>query len=56
MREEPQNAARTVELMKLKYIVLTSVNRDDLPMAARALRGLRPRDQGSAIRRRRSRR
>jgi lipoic acid synthetase len=28
--EEPQNAARTVELMKLKYIVLTSVNRDDL--------------------------
>src|SRR6185312_5846540 len=29
--EEPQNAARTVELMKLKYIVLTSVNRDDLP-------------------------
>ena len=30
-QEEPQNAARTVELMKLKYIVLTSVNRDDLP-------------------------
>ena len=29
--EEPANAARTVELMKLKYIVLTSVNRDDLP-------------------------
>jgi lipoyl synthase len=29
--EEPQNAARTVGLMKLKYIVLTSVNRDDLP-------------------------
>jgi lipoyl synthase len=29
--EEPQNAARTVELMKFKYIVLTSVNRDDLP-------------------------
>jgi len=29
--EEPQNAARTVELMKLKYVVLTSVNRDDLP-------------------------
>jgi lipoyl synthase len=28
---EPENAARTVELMKLKYIVLTSVNRDDLP-------------------------
>src|SRR3954463_7078183 len=29
--EEPQNVARSVELMKLKYIVLTSVNRDDLP-------------------------
>ncbi len=28
--EEPDNSARTVELMKLKYIVLTSVNRDDL--------------------------
>jgi lipoyl synthase len=30
-REEPENTARSVELMKLKYIVLTSVNRDDLP-------------------------
>lgn len=29
--EEPQNVARSVELMKLKYVVLTSVNRDDLP-------------------------
>jgi len=28
--EEPQNAARTVELLGLRYIVLTSVNRDDL--------------------------
>lgn len=28
--EEPANSARTVQLMKLKYIVLTSVNRDDL--------------------------
>lgn len=28
--EEPANSARTVELMKLKYVVLTSVNRDDL--------------------------
>jgi lipoyl synthase len=27
---EPANAARTVELMKLKYVVLTSVDRDDL--------------------------
>ncbi len=29
-RDEPQNAARTVELMSLKYVVLTSVDRDDL--------------------------
>jgi lipoic acid synthetase len=29
--QEPENAARTVELMKLRYVVLTSVDRDDLP-------------------------
>ena len=29
--EEPQHAARTVALMKLRYVVLTSVDRDDLP-------------------------
>ena len=29
--EEPQNVAHSVELMRLKYIVLTSVDRDDLP-------------------------
>jgi lipoic acid synthetase len=28
---EPENAARSVQLMNLKYVVLTSVNRDDLP-------------------------
>jgi lipoic acid synthetase len=28
--EEPVNAAHTVQLMALKYVVLTSVNRDDL--------------------------
>jgi len=28
--EEPINSARTVQLMKLNYVVLTSVNRDDL--------------------------
>jgi lipoyl synthase len=28
---EPENAARTVGLMKLRYVVLTSVDRDDLP-------------------------
>jgi lipoyl synthase len=27
---EPENAARTVELLKLRYVVLTSVDRDDL--------------------------
>ncbi len=29
--EEPANTARSVRLMGLKYVVLTSVNRDDLP-------------------------
>lgn len=29
--QEPDNAARSVQLMNLKYVVLTSVNRDDLP-------------------------
>jgi lipoic acid synthetase len=29
--EEPANTARAVSLMGLKYVVLTSVNRDDLP-------------------------
>jgi len=29
--EEPENAARAVQLMDLRYVVLTSVNRDDLP-------------------------
>ena len=28
--QEPENAARTVELMRLRYVVLTSVDRDDL--------------------------
>jgi lipoyl synthase len=28
--DEPKNVAHSVELMKLKYVVLTSVNRDDL--------------------------
>jgi lipoyl synthase len=28
--EEPENVARSVELMRLRYVVLTSVNRDDL--------------------------
>ncbi|HEY6132070.1 MAG TPA: lipoyl synthase [Halioglobus sp.] len=29
--DEPDNVARSVHLMKLNYVVLTSVNRDDLP-------------------------
>ncbi len=29
-RDEPVNTARSVQLMNLKYVVLTSVNRDDL--------------------------
>ena len=29
--EEPENTAKSVELMALRYIVLTSVDRDDLP-------------------------
>ena len=29
--EEPENVARSVELMGLNYVVLTSVDRDDLP-------------------------
>jgi lipoic acid synthetase len=29
--QEPDNAARSVQLMGLRYVVLTSVNRDDLP-------------------------
>jgi lipoyl synthase len=29
--EEPQHVAESVELMQLRYVVLTSVNRDDLP-------------------------
>jgi lipoyl synthase len=48
--EEPRNAARTVELMGLKYVVLTSVDRDDLPdggaghyaACVRAIKALRP--------------
>jgi lipoic acid synthetase len=49
--EEPANAARTVALMQLGYVVLTSVNRDDLPdggaahfaACVRAIRAAAPR-------------
>ncbi|HET9679140.1 MAG TPA: lipoyl synthase [Gammaproteobacteria bacterium] len=30
-KDEPRNAAESVQIMNLKYIVLTSVDRDDLP-------------------------
>jgi lipoic acid synthetase len=48
--EEPDNVARSVDLMKLQYVVLTSVNRDDLAdggaghyaAAVRAIKTLRP--------------
>lgn len=48
--EEPDNVARSVQLMGLKYVVLTSVNRDDLPdggaahyaAAIRAIKRLTP--------------
>ena len=29
--EEPQKLAETIQDMKLKYVVITSVDRDDLP-------------------------
>ena len=34
--EEPLNTARAVQLMNLKYVVITSVDRDDLPDAGAA--------------------
>jgi lipoic acid synthetase len=30
-KDEPLNTAKAVQIMRLKYVVLTSVNRDDLP-------------------------
>ncbi len=52
--EEPENAARTVELMKLKYVVLTSVNRDDLPDGGAAhyaacIRAIKHRNPNTAV-------
>ncbi|HEY4340260.1 MAG TPA: lipoyl synthase [Steroidobacteraceae bacterium] len=52
--EEPANAARTVALMKLKYVVLTSVNRDDLPDGgaghyAACVRAIRARNPQTAV-------
>ena len=52
--EEPNNAAKTVTLMNLDYVVLTSVNRDDLPDGgaahyAAAIRAIRERSPKTKI-------
>ena len=53
-RDEPENSARTVELMRLKYVVLTSVDRDDLPDGgaghyAACIRAIKRRNPGTAV-------
>jgi lipoyl synthase len=52
--EEPENVARSVELMGLKYVVLTSVDRDDLSDGgaahyAAAIRAIKRRNPGTAV-------
>jgi len=52
--EEPENAARTVQLMKLRYVVLTSVDRDDLSDGGAAhyaacVRAIKRRNPGTAV-------
>ena len=52
--EEPENVARSVELMGLKYVVLTSVDRDDLKDGgaahyAAAIRAIKRRTPGTAV-------
>jgi lipoic acid synthetase len=52
--DEPENVARSVELMGLKYVVLTSVNRDDLDDGgaahyAAAVRAIKRRNPGTAV-------
>jgi lipoyl synthase len=52
--EEPENVARSVELMRLKYVVLTSVNRDDLRDGgaghyAAAIRAIKRRNPATAV-------
>src|SRR3984957_16444030 len=52
--EEPENVAKSVELMGLKYVVLTSVNRDDLSDGgaahyAAAVRAIKRRNPGTAV-------
>jgi lipoyl synthase len=52
--DEPENVARSVGLMGLKYVVLTSVNRDDLPDGgaahyAAAIRAIKQRNPQTAV-------
>jgi lipoic acid synthetase len=52
--EEPRNVARSVALMKLRYVVLTSVNRDDLPDGgaghfAACVRAIKAANPGTAV-------
>jgi lipoic acid synthetase len=52
--EEPENVARSVELMALKYVVLTSVDRDDLADGgaahyAAAIRAIKRRNPDTAV-------
>jgi len=52
--EEPENVACSVELMRLKYVVLTSVNRDDLADGGAAhyaacIRAIKARNPGTAV-------
>jgi lipoic acid synthetase len=52
--EEPANAARSVALMGLKYVVLTSVDRDDLPDGGAAhyaacIRAIKARNPATAV-------
>src|SRR5258708_5556972 len=52
--DEPENVAQSVELMGLKYVVLTSVNRDDLADGgsahyAAAIRAIKRRNPGTAV-------
>jgi len=52
--EEPQQVAESVALMRLKYVVLTSVNRDDLPDGGAAhyaacIRAIRQRNADIAV-------
>jgi lipoic acid synthetase len=51
---EPEHAARTVEIMNLRYVVITSVDRDDLPDGGAAhyaacIRAIRERNPGTAV-------